>query len=115
MNVPKLTRPIGHEVKRQQATRPPVGEPAMADASGNVVPYNRDGVVSNKFKREAMAQAKRHEMAVKRRSQKTQSRKRTSTPSKSTKRATGSKATKRTTGTKTNKAAKSKKRTVNRH
>jgi hypothetical protein len=46
------------KVKRQ---RPDVNIPTMTDANGNVVPYNRDGVVQAKklkAKREAAAKAK---------------------------------------------------------
>lgn len=90
----------------------------MADANGNVVPYDRAGVVSNKVKREAMVKAKRHAMAVKKRSEKSKSRKRTVASTKTAnKRTAGKKAVKATKRTPTGgakKGAQSKKRGVGR-
>lgn len=111
----------GHEVKRQTSNRPPVGSPAMSDANGNVVPYNRDGVVSNKIKREAAAKAKRDEVARARRTAKGSQAKRATAKSNNAKAAKRT-ATKTNQGaaakrapSKANQATKSKKRAANRH
>ncbi|KAI6780806.1 uncharacterized protein J7T54_001114 [Emericellopsis cladophorae] len=52
---------------KRQNVRPPLDQPAMTDANGNVVPYSREGARKAKAKREEMAQRKRNEESIRKR------------------------------------------------